>query len=295
LIVACNKEVLEDRHPEESMKGRQYKEFDYTNMTVSWKPDVYEFYRKHPERFAEEHPLLRLGEDRRIGKAVTFFVDQSLYDVLRQIPAHERVADLRLVTTPADLALAIMASVSEPTYFDPVPDPEPGKVLALDRPGDLGNIRQRIYYGGYIMHMPAQDVRRMLPGIRVMGTGFRHFSSLPRRMMREWLLADVEPIAELSEWWADLETLPTIEFERHMAAKDLPAEQEFEFGRRIAADCLDRDQGLPMFVLRPRYCYPADKALFPENTDEVFTGRTLDHRRRELKTLRGMGPLLDRP
>ena len=77
-------------------------------------------------------------------------------------------------------------------------------------------------------------------------------------------------------------------------AKDLPAEQEFEFGRRIAADCLDRDEGLPLFVLRPRYCYPADNALLPEDTEDVFTGRTLNNGRRELKTLRGMGPLLDR-
>ncbi len=71
LIAACNKEVLEDRAKSDKQSARQ-KEIDYSNLTVSWRPEVYDFYRRHPERFAADHPDLKLGADRRIGKAVTF-------------------------------------------------------------------------------------------------------------------------------------------------------------------------------------------------------------------------------
>src|SRR5205823_3681409 len=109
--------------------------------------------------------------DRYIGKAVTYFVDQSMYDLLSRIPAEERNGDLRLVKTPADLALAILASVSEPSYFDPVTETNPSKLLVGTEPGDLGPTVTRSYCGGMFMAMPVQDIRRMVPGLRVMGTG----------------------------------------------------------------------------------------------------------------------------
>ncbi len=132
--MACNKEVLEDRAKEDQQSARE-KEIDYANMTVSWRPEVYDFYRRRPERFAADHPDLKLGADRRIGKAVTFFVERSLFDLLPAIPPEQRTADLRLMTTAEDVALAILASVSEPTYFDPVAETQPSKLLAGAVPG----------------------------------------------------------------------------------------------------------------------------------------------------------------
>ena len=305
IIVSCNKEVLEDADASDGRASSRYKEFDLNTLTASWRPEVHEFYRAHPERFAVDHPDLVLSNDRRIGRGVTYFVDRTIYALLSRIPPSERQADLRLIETAADVALAIKASVSEPTYFDPVPELQPDRLLVNETPGDLGNVRRRTYYGGYIVAVPAQDVRRMLPGIRVFGTGFRHFTLLPRTTVRDWLLADVEIVAQRTEWWADLEAFPDVEFESHMDFRDLSAQQEFEFGRRRAAECFAGTAGLPQFVSRPKFDYPAAAAIMPAfNAEDVFerpaqstvppkSGKSGDAPTRQpLKSNRGLGPLV---
>ena len=259
LIVACNKEVLEDRDPHDSMASRGYKEIDPETLTVSWRPDVYEFYRAHPQQFAREHPDLDLGPDRRIGKAMTFFVDASLYQLLRRLPADECTADLRLMDSPADVALAILASTSEPTYFYPVTDSDPGKLLVRYD----GRVRRRTYYGGYIVPMPAQDVRRSLPGIRVLGTGWRHNPMIARQLLAAWLLADVEAIAHRCEWWSDMEVIPGVEFQSHMVFRDLTSRQEFEFGKRQAQECFAGVGGIPQFAVPSKLDFAADGAIWP--------------------------------
>ena len=293
LIVACNKEILEDRHPENKSFAGRLKEIDLTNMQVSWKPEVYEYYRKYPDRFKRDHPELILRADRHIGRAVTFFVDSSMYDLLSQIPAGERLADLRLMTDAADVALAILASASEPTYFDPVVDPHPEKVLSGDHHNILQSVRHRTYYGGYIISVPAQDVRRMLPGIRVLGTGWRHNPLVARSFLKNWLLADCEEIAFRSEWWADLEVNPDAEFESHIEFRDLSGEQEFEFGARRANELFDSDMGLPAFVQLPHFRNPAAAAIAPmKPTEDMYTSDATGRQERILKTMRGLGPLL---
>jgi hypothetical protein len=161
LISAINKEVLEDSDPRTRLTPRGFKEFDPGTLIVSWRPEVYEFYRRHPEQFATQHPHLRLGADRRIGRALTYFVDRSVMELLQQVPDEERTADLRLVETPADIALAMQASLAEPTYFDPIPEPDQGKVLSHQVLGDLDRIGHRQYFGGYLTPLPVQDLRRM--------------------------------------------------------------------------------------------------------------------------------------
>ncbi|MCE9605235.1 MAG: hypothetical protein K8U03_10080 [Planctomycetia bacterium] len=296
LIVSCNKETLEDGDATDGRDSARFKELDPETMTVSWRKEVYDFYRAHPDRFAQEHPNLKLGPDRRIGRGVTFFVDRSMYDLLRQIPAAERQADLRLVETAADVAFAIKASVSEPTYFQPVVDPSPEKILVDSRLGELGNVRQRSYYGGYIMALPAQDVRRMLPGIRTFGTGFRHFDLLSRSAVRDWLLADTEPVMQRMEWWADLQTTPDAEFESHMDNRDLTARQEFEFGRRRARECFVADQEKPTFTARPKFGDAAAAAVTPAFVDDRMFEKSADKSApRTLKSSRGLGRLLASP
>ncbi|MFN9641399.1 MAG: hypothetical protein ACK56W_15525 [Pirellula sp.] len=291
LIVACNKEVLEDRHPENKLSPGRLKEIDLSNMTVSWKPEVYEYYRNHTDRFRRDHPELILGPDRRIGRAVTFFVDPSMYDLLSRIPSNERIADLRLMTDAADVALAILASASEPTYFDPVVDPHPEKVLAGGHHNVLESVRHRIYNGGYIISLPAQDVRRMLPGIRVVGTGWRHNPLVARTLLKNMLLADCEEIAFLSEWWADLEVNPDAEFESHIEFRDLSGEEEFQFGVRRAKELFDRDSGLPAFVMVPHFHTPTTAAIAPLKLQEdMFTDGDANAPRM-LKTLRGIAPI----
>lgn len=305
LIVSCNKEVLEDADDADGRSSARFKEIDPATMIVSWRPEVYEFYKRHPERFAADHPKLKLGPDRRIGRAVTFFVDRSMYALLSQLPPEERLADLRLVKTAAEVALAIKASVSEPSYFDPVPEPDTSRVLCGTQIGDLGNVHSRTYYGGYIMALPAQDVRRMLPGIRTFGTGFRHFDLLARSAVSDWLLADTEQVAQRFEWWADLETCPDAEFESHMDHRDLTGDQEFEFGRRRARECFDADRGLPTFVVPPALGSPAKNAIYPVfDAPEMFVKAAGEKPSgnakakgggaspQRLKSGRGLGPLL---
>jgi hypothetical protein len=290
LIVACNKEVLEDRHPESKTSAGRLKEIDPANMQVAWKPEVYEYYRQHPDRFQRDHPDLILGPDRIIGRAVTFFVDRSMYELLSRIPAEERIADLRLMTDASDVALAILASTSEPTYFDPVPDPHPEKILTSCSRSVPESVRRRTYYGGYIISMPAQDVRRMLPGIHVLGTGWRHNPLTARMLLKNWLLADCEEIAQLSEWWADLEVNPDAEFESHIEFRDLTGEQEFQFGAKRARELLDRDVGLPTFVHVPRYHYPTPAAIAPAKpVEDQFNEQAA------LKTMRGLRSLMQAP
>lgn len=294
LIVACNREVLEDRHPEDKNSAGRLKEINLANMEVSWKPEVFEYYRKHPDRFAREHPELVWKADRTIGRAVTFFVDHSMYALLSRIPAEERMADLRLMTDASDVALAILASASEPTYFPAVVDPHPEKILAAAGGSALDSVRKRTYYGGYITSMPAQDVRRMLPGIRVLGSGWRHNPMAARTLLKNWLLADCEEIAQHSEWWADLEVNPDAEFESHIEFRDLNGEQEFQFGMQRTRELLARDHGLPIFIKKPHYYYPAAAAIAPAHpTEDMYSG-TDEQGRSILKTMRGLGPLVQR-
>ena len=288
LIVACNKEILEDRHPESKLSPGRLKEIDLSNMMVSWKPEVFEYYRNHPDRFQHEHPDLILGADRRIGRAVTFFVDRSMYDLLSRIPANERIADLRLMTDASDVALAILASASEPTYFEPVVDPHPEKVLTGERNNVLESVRHRVYYGGYIISMPAQDVRRMLPGIHVVGTGWRHNPLIARTLLKNMLLADCEEIAFLSEWWADLEVNPDAEFESHIEFRDLSGEEEFQFGVRRAKELFDLDSGLPAFAMPPHFRTPAAAAIAPFKQQENMFNDSDVNASRTLKTMRGI-------
>ena len=293
LIFACNKEVLEDRHPEDKMLAGRLKELDPSNMQVSWKPEVYEYYRQHPDRFRTDHPNLTLGPDRRIGHSSTFFVDQSMFDLLSRIPSNERTADLRLMQDAADVALAIMASTSEPTYFDPVVDPNPEKILTDGQIGELGCSRKRTYYGGYLNPLPAQDVRRMLPGIRVLGSG-RLYISLPGQLLlRNWLLADCEELANQSEWWADMVIKPDKEFECHMAFRDLTGAAESDFGIRRTQECFAKDQGLPLFVRPPHFNYPAAAAIAPENErPDMYTDKRTPNGQPIIKTMRGLSPLV---
>lgn len=291
VIVACNREVLADAHPDDANASRGLKRIDLDTLTVYWRDEVFAYYQRHPEQFRREHPHLKLGDTPRIGHAVTYFVDESMFQLLQQIPVEERQADLRLMTNAADVALAILASTSEPTYFDPVVDRETKKLICFGAPGDLGNVRQRTYYGGYIVSVPAQDVRRMLPGVRVLGTGWRHNPMIARKLLANWLLADVEAVAHRAEWWIDLEANPNEEFQSHMGVRDLSSQQEFEFGQRRVAECFAGAAGLPVYAQPPRWATPAERAIWPAFDASDMLEQQADGTVR-LRTMRGMRDLL---
>ncbi|MBS0208571.1 MAG: hypothetical protein JSS27_06410 [Planctomycetes bacterium] len=296
VIIAANKEVIDNRVPGSDFDARGHKVFDARNFSVSWKADVYEYYRQHPAQFERDHPNLRLGATAYIGKACTMFVDPMMYALLSQIPAAERLGDLRLITTPDDMAMAIEASVAEPTYFDPVAERSPDRLLVDDTWGNLGNSKRRIYCGGFTMTMAAQDQRRMLPGLRVLGTGWSQTPAPGRSLLKSWYLLDMEPVSELNSWWADMEITPAHDDQVRLDKHTLSNEEEFRLGEETAARYFDKDHSRSRFVRRPDYHYPATAAIWPEQLPvDMFLDASEKGPRAELKTWRGMGPLLARP
>jgi hypothetical protein len=132
----------------------------------------------------------------------------------------------------------------------------------------------------------------MLPGIRVLGTGWRHNPIVARTLLKNMLLADCEEIAFLSEWWSDLEVNPDAEFESHIEFRDLTGEQEFQFGVRRAKELFDRDSGLPAYVTPPRYRTAAAAAIAPlKEQDDMYAADSEPSVPRTLKTLRGIAPI----
>jgi hypothetical protein len=157
----------------------------------------------------------------------------------------------------------------------------------------------------HIISLPGHDVRRMLPGIRVLGTGWRHNPLVARRLLAAWLLADCEEVAQKSEWWADLEINPDREFESHIEVRGLSGTEEARFGVRRARELFDAERegspaaaGLPVFVKPPRYREAAAAAILPAASvrgateAEMFTEQIGPDGHRVLRTLRGLGPLL---
>ncbi len=290
IIVAGNREVLYDRGKGDLLAARNYKVFDPRDWSVHWHPEVHAFYKKHPDRFASEHPDLILGDTTYIGKALTYFVNRPMYDLLQRIPVEERTGDLRLVETPRDLMVAIMASVAEPSYFDPYPEPESNK-LSFSTPHGLStSTRRRSYCGGAFSNMPAQDVRRALPDIRILGTGYATVPFAGREMIKAWYLTDIENLARLTGWWCDMELQQSQEIRDNMVkSKNASPQVEFDLGMRMAKEAFDRGDDLPKYVAVPHYADSIQSAISHQDHDVWEIGP--DNQRR-LKTMRGLGTLL---
>lgn len=186
LIIAANLEVVDQRTNRCILRGRTAmfrsagtKTIDYGTFTVS-----------------------ECGSP--IGKACTYFVDRTLFEKLSKIPANERLCDIRLMENAADLRLAILASVSEPTYFPPIADPNPSKI----RSGFpiRGN---RIYNGGFPLFAAGQDLKRVYPGAQMYGTGHVKFPKVVNRIVSARYLIDLHHILYLSDRTLDLSLSPT--------------------------------------------------------------------------------------
>jgi len=191
------------------------------------------------------------------------------------------------------LMVAIMASVSEPTYFDPYKEPQPGKILCQERPGELGTSRCRSYCGGAFSNLPAQDVRRMLPGMHVLGTGYTTVPYAAREMLKAWYLTDIEQLARLTGWWSDMELQQSAEITSNVInAKDMKPEQEIAYGVQMAKDAFDRNEGLPKYVTSPFFSDAATSAIVNPSIDTSETWEMSTDNIRRLKTLRGMGSLV---
>jgi hypothetical protein len=279
IIAVANREVLDNHQPGSMTTERGEKVFNPSDYSVSWKPEVFAYYQSHPDEFARNHPDLVLGPDPYIGKACTCFVDASLFALLSQVPHEQRLCDLRLVSDAQDLALAILGSTAEPTYFPPVPETRLDKTIIDGRSNSLGRSRRRSYYGGFGMPLGAQDCRRALPSLRVMSSGWVQHPMAVRKIVRASVLLDIEHMAQLGFWWTDLDVTPSRTVQIQMVEKNLAADGEFAAGYQRAAECLKADRGLPEYVTPPHF------------GSAVQAKKDADR----LPTMRGLGPLVAPP
>jgi hypothetical protein len=256
VIVAGNYEVihvtkgsLQDYRPLD-------RNVDHDSYSVSWRDEAFAQYQRDPARFHQLHPHLKLGNTPYVGKACTYFCDQTMFDLLSQIPQSERLGDLRLMTGPEDLALALVASASEPTYFHPVQEWEPAKLMAGEQLGDLGNTVRRSYCGGFIMPVVAQDIRRVQPQLFTFNSGGGDLPMPVKIFLESNYLLNYNRIQRQNDYWVDISAVVPTDIYRRMAARDLTDKEEFAAGFTRASECLQTGRALPRYVEVPRYNYP---------------------------------------
>ncbi len=117
-----------------------------------------------------------------LGKACTYFVTQDLFDKLRALDRNKRQCELRLIQTIEDLRLALHASVAEPTFFEPVVETEPNKILG----GIVQLGTRRVYNGGYLVSPLGRDLKRLDPCTFAFGTGVKPFPDRADVMLQAW-------------------------------------------------------------------------------------------------------------
>ncbi len=273
--------------PPDLLSGRKEKVFKEDDFSIHWKPRIYDqlktLYQTAQGQAAlkQSHPDLKPGPSEYIGKSCTYFLSPDLFKLLSAVPSAKRLCDLRLVDSALGLALAIQASAAEPTYFPPVVDPDPSKLLVVDgKPGDLGQSTRRSYWGGFIMPMTAADFRLALPHIYVVGSGLVRLNVFASYGLSGLVLVDSTVISPISEYWADTSFLPErslIDKLTSLNAARPPQQIEFAQGRARARYCLEAEKNKTGHCLPENVSYPAiDTPAFPSEEfpeDESLEGR----------------------
>jgi hypothetical protein len=289
VIVAANHDVLSGNP---LIGASRPKIFDRDTYSVRWSDSAYSAYRKNPEKFAREHPDLELGETPHIGKGCTYFCDERTHALLSLLPYDQRLADLRLVRDAGDIAVAIQASLAEPTYFHPFVEPDPAKLTVGDQAATRAAGRRRTYCGGFIMPVVAQDLRRMLPAAHVVGTGWIGVPFLARRYLDQRFGIDVQDLHHRGNWWLDVELRPSSEVERQILGRRMSPAEEFGSAEREATIQFGRDGTPPLFVREPLLSRPASEAILPRGVTPAKPVSIGDPG--PLPTQRGFGPLVQR-
>jgi hypothetical protein len=286
VIVAANHEVLDNDASGSLWRGKNYKEVCTGNYSVSWKKGVFEYYKKHPDEFQKQNPDLKLGRSPYIGKACTYFVDETMFELLNQIPVEERLGDLRLVRNAEDMALAIVASCAEPSYIAPVPETDYSKLMVGNKLGDAGNSVRRSYCGAFVMPVVAQDVRRMLPSLHVFDTGGAQWPKVTRQVLQAWYLVDSQSMHRQAAWWVDFDTTPSEGTWQKIVLRESSPAEEYRLGCARADEAFQQSRSLPRFVESPKYRRAAKHAVW--STDDP-SSRSAQH---DLPTMRGLTQMI---
>ncbi|MEY4631670.1 MAG: hypothetical protein RIQ81_1790 [Pseudomonadota bacterium] len=143
----------------------------------------------------------------KVGKICTYFADPVMFRYLtEQMTQEERLCDVRVMETAADVKLAVLASIAEPTYFVPVAEPFEAKLERYHSDGFAKT--RRFYNGGFSMPGVVQDMKRLFPSARALGTGRWEYGMTEVAAMNSWYDVNLNTVQANSRWWLDLETFP---------------------------------------------------------------------------------------
>ncbi len=138
-----------------------------------------------------------------IGKACTYFVTPDLYEQLKRLDVNKRQCDLRLIENYDDLKLAMHASLAEPTFFDPVVETAPQKILE----GVIRPETRRVYVGGYLVSPLGRDLKRVNPKTYVLGTGVQAFPNAIDSLISSWYTLSANTSLEIQKKDLDTEVI----------------------------------------------------------------------------------------
>jgi hypothetical protein len=294
--VAANQDILENREDPSAFRvglsqvelgreGAKLKEgsvfetrkdklFDYDDFSVRWRNGWRDYYANDEEGkadFKKMNPDLILGEDDYIGQSCTYLADPIMAAVLEQIPPEERLCDIRKIETPAEMAFAVRATAAEPSYFGMQKEKRPDKVLTRSGWGDgtenqVGNSFDRKYWGGFVMTLVAQDIRRMLPQTYAVGSGLTRLDmSQEGKVLAALSLVNSQKVADLSEYWADMVATPSADEQEKIRTRKFTHPEEAMAGYRRTKHCLqlERQEDSKERCLPPTYEVPKFTSAVP--------------------------------
>ena len=198
-------------------------------------------------RSVELASLDMVVNNKSIGKICTYFATPKLSEILLKVPAYERQCDVRVINSVADLRLATLASVSEPTYFPPLAEPDASKILT----GTVPTLRH--YNGGFVAQNLAQDLRRSLPGIKALGSGRPFYSTMESGYLRAKYNIKLNPMLALAKYWYDLEINPNAEDWRVVEDPETSPETAFKLGYEQSTRCLSSNSCLDATFTEPEF------------------------------------------
>jgi hypothetical protein len=203
-----------------------------------------------------------------IGKMCTYFATPALFDYLSALPAEERICDVRRIETSRELRHAVMASVSEPTYYHPWPEqfmdgPQGADIAAIDNANEsLGATRAliqrgqlirawptdrtgvptgdadevgRAYNGGVLISSVTRDILRgELRRLTSIGTGRAPYDTVRAFAMRTWFNVDINAINYLEQMNLDIQ-VPVPDKIANRTRSEEFAKQQLEYAEELAS------------------------------------------------------------
>jgi hypothetical protein len=220
-IVASNSEIIRDTIPG-TLRPANSKKLNFDTL------DVFD-----------------IASGNRLGKACTYFTNEIGANLLQKVPVERRLCDIRLVKTAADLIFAVQASVSEPTYFPAIAEPNPSAFVGIEPPVN------RVYQGGLVMQAVVQDFKLAQPDLLTIGIGGVYMPRLVNRFLKNLYLID--PNRRLLElnWWYDVKIEGSRErFDSYRRVTVDPHEM-LAFGRDALNACVDTNTCNGRVLLKP--------------------------------------------